>query len=135
MERGRGRLVARQVRDGGQQHLTRLGVVPTHVELGHPDLIVAFGGLFGRQRRGQLAELSQRFVPVTILGQGLGAAQSIGGAQLGGRRRGSRGRWARRRRVRDDRGRRGGRSRGCLCGRASQGFVGQRVGGKIARDR
>ncbi len=49
VEGRRRRLVARQMRHRRQQQVARLGVVAPHVELGHPDLVVALGRLLRRQ--------------------------------------------------------------------------------------
>ena len=82
VELRRRRLVARQMLDGAQQQLAGRRVVAPHVELRHPDLVVALGGELGRQRRGQLGQLGERLVPVAVLGQRLGAAQPVGGRQV-----------------------------------------------------
>ncbi len=122
VERGRRRLVARQVRHRRQQHLAGLGVVAPHVELGHADLVVALGRLIGRQRGGQAIQLGQRLVPVAVLGQRFGAPQAVGRRQR--RLGGGRGR----------RGRGGGRARRAGLGCPAQGLVGQRMGGELAGD-
>ncbi len=122
MERRRRRLVARKMRDGRQQELARLGVVAPHVELGHPDLVVALGRLVWRQVPWQRRELRQRLVPVPVLGQRFGAPEAVGDGEVSRRHGG------RRRRRRTLRG---------LGGRAgpAERLVGQRVGGELARDR
>ncbi len=128
MERRRGRLVARQMRDRRQQQLARLGVVAPHVELGHPDLVVALGRLLRRQRGRQPVELDQRLVPVAVLGQRLGALQTIGDREIVGRRGGGwRGLSGRGDRLRARRGR--GRRPA-----SAQRLVAERMRREVARD-
>ena len=87
VERRRRRVIAAEQRSRRQQQLRRARVVAAHVVLGHADLIVALGAQRAWQLSRQLGEIVERFGPVSVLAERLGALDALFRRQLGRRRR------------------------------------------------